>query len=140
MKFYRLLKLIGPIHILAGLMLTSFPFFSKIHQQSIEQIFGTDVSAYPTIFLLSVFGPTIASWGVLFTAVVNQYFKSPTQSTWNVLLVSVLIWVVLDTALCGYYNIYLGVGLNLAVAVIVIYLLFAAKQLIHSGNPTVGKV
>ena len=40
MKIYRLLKIIGPIHVIAGLALTLFPLFSQIHQKSIELIFG----------------------------------------------------------------------------------------------------
>lgn len=134
MKIYRLLKIIGPIHVLAGLVLTLFPFFSQMHQQSIELIFGSGTPSYPTTFLLSVFGPTLASWGVLFTAVVNQYFKNPSQSSWNVLLVSILVWVVLDTSLCAYYNVYLGVGVNLTMAAIVLFLLYGARTLIHSDR------
>ncbi len=139
MKIYRLLKIIGPIHVLAGLALTLFPFFSQVHQQGIELIFGAGTTTYPTIFLLSVFGPTLASWGVLFTFVVNQYFENPSQRTWNVLLVSILMWVVFDTALCVYYEVYLGVGLNLTMAAIVLFLLYSAQSLIHADTPSISK-
>jgi len=134
MKIYKLLKLVGPAHIIAGLALTLFPFLSGIHQGSVDLIFGSQTSLYPTVFLLSVFGPTLASWGVLFTVVVNQYFRIPSQYTWNALVISVLIWVILDTSLCLYYKIYLGVGLNLVAVTVVFVMLLNAKNIFNENK------
>jgi len=136
MAVVTLLKLVGPVHIVAGLALAFLPFFPSLHGYSVDMVFGSGAPRDPTLFLLSVFGPTIASWGILFTALVNQYFKKPEQYLWNILFVSVLVWVVFDTSLCLYYKVYFGAVLNFAVASSILLLLFLSRK--NSASPALN--
>lgn len=122
----RLLSLVGPLHIIAGLLVCMTAFFPGI-QQALAQLAGltgADFSGY----LFAVIGATIASWGVLFCVVVSQYRDYPTKRLWNAMLIAVLVWAPLDTGLSLYYGIYGAVILNSVVVVALIALLFAVRN------------
>lgn len=78
-------------------------------------------------FLFAVLGPTVASWGVLFSAVVRQFIDYPTRRLWNALLLAIVVWAPLDTGLCLYYGVYGGVAVNGLVVVLLLVLLFKVR-------------
>ena len=122
----RLLSLVGPIHIIAGLLVFSTAFFPGI-QRSMAELAGlTDEIFSP--FLFAVFGATIASWGVLFCVVVSQYRDYPTKRLWNAMLIAILVWAPLDTGLCLYYGVYGAAMLNMVVVIVLIALLIAVRD------------
>lgn len=127
-----LLKLVGPVHIVGGITLALLSLIPSLQAPLLASIFGPQIPLEPAIFLVGVFGPTIASWGVLFTAVVIHYFAKPSPQTWWFLLSSIAVWVPLDTLLCWYYGVYLGVWLNLAVTAVLLTLLIRVKSLAYN--------
>ena len=122
----RLLKLVGPAHVAGGLLL-----FASGFSPTAMSLLESSLAASPALdwspFFVAVLGPTIASWGLLFGALVNQFLTAPSTPGWRVLLLSLLLWAPLDTSLCLAYGFYGGVALNLIVFTAVVGLLFAVK-------------
>jgi len=116
---------VGPLHVIAGLALFISAFVPGAQEllASTAKLEG-DLNSP---FLLAVLGPTVASWGVLFTAVVRQFVDYPTRRLWNAMLLSIAVWAPLDTALCWYFGVYGGIVVNSAVAVVLVALLFNVR-------------
>jgi hypothetical protein len=126
----RLLKAVGPVHIVGGLLVFLSGFVPPA-QQMLESLFAVAGGFVWSPFFVAILGPTIASWGVLFAAVVNQFFAAPTPGLWQAMLLSVLIWAPLDTALCLYFGLYGGAIVNAVVVIILLVLLFGVRELAY---------
>ena len=125
----RLLQIIGPAHIAGGIALALLSLVPSVQAPLISAIFSSGAPLEPTIFLVGVLGPTIASWGVLFTALVKHYLVQPSQQTWWYLISSIAVWIPLDTFLCWHYGVYLGVWVNLAVCLVLVFLLIRVRYM-----------
>ena len=123
----KLLRLVGPIHIVAGLLVFTIGFLPNLQDMLMPYFSDGDQTIW-SAFFFSVLGPTIASWGVLFTALVAQFFAAPSIAVWRALLFSVLIWAPLDTALCLKYGILIGVVINSVVAIGLVLLLLSVRR------------
>ena len=121
----KILSWVGPLHIVAGLLLFLTAFLPGL-QTTIATSAGLDGDNFSP-FLFSVFGPTVASWGVLFTAVVRQFIDYPTRRLWNAMALAVVIWAPLDTSLCLYYGVNAGVVANGLVTALLFVLLFKVR-------------
>lgn len=125
----RLLRWVGPLHVLAGLALAACGFFEPLY------VWMTNVVAVRADFIWSPFfasilGPTIASWGILFAYTVSTFYQAPSLVAWRAMLWSVLIWAPLDTALCFKFGFYGGAMLNAAVFLAVVALLISARRIL----------
>jgi len=121
----KILSWVGPLHIVAGLLLFLTTFLPGA-QTTIANSAGLTGENYSP-FLFAVFGPTVASWGVLFTAVVRQFIDYPTRRLWNAMAFAIVVWAPLDTGLCLYYGINGGVVANSLVVVLLFILLFKVR-------------
>ena len=130
----RLLRLIGPLHIAGGLLLFATGFFPSA-QEPIRILLTSDSGPTWSPFLAAVLGPTIASWGVLFTTLANQYVASPTRRLWRAMAWSVAIWAPLDTLLCLRFGAYNAAILNGAVVVALIAILAAVRPMAYRLMP-----
>ncbi|HNP66108.1 MAG TPA: hypothetical protein PKH39_19425 [Woeseiaceae bacterium] len=124
------LKLVGPVHLVGGLLLALTGFVPSA-QAILSSFFPSAGSAAWSPFFVSVFGPTIASWGLLFGILVRQFFEQPNESLWRGLVLSLVVWAPLDTALCIYYGFTTGAILNAIVLLLVGALLMAARKHIN---------
>ena len=129
----RILKLVGPAHIAGGLLLFLSGFVPATHE-FMERAFAPTADLAWSPFFVAILGPTIASWGVLFSALVSQYFSTPTRRLWKALIWSVAIWAPLDTALCLYFGVYAGAILNAAVVIVLVGLLLTVRSLAYALN------
>ena len=127
----KLLLLLALAHVVAGLMLTFLLFAPAAHRMLVATIFGEARTTNDVMFLVSVFGPTVASWGVLFYALTQAFFRSPTRGAWRMLVLSIVIWAPLDSALCIHFGLYVAVGMNLIVALVFLGLLFSVRGLVR---------
>jgi len=129
----KLLKLLALAHILVGLLLPALLFLVPFHEQFLSIIYYAQLPSTKEqdqiIFWLVILGPTIASWGVLFYAVVRQYFLTPSTFLWRCMLAAILVWVPYDSLLCFYNGIYIGVIGNLLIAVLFLTLITRVKGL-----------
>src|SRR6185503_15860118 len=85
----RLLLAIALAHVAVALGLAALPLAPSIHAGLAAVIFGTGKATEEVRFLLAVFGPTIASWGVLFYALVRAFFRNPSKASWWALALSI---------------------------------------------------
>ena len=121
----KILSWVGPLHILVGVLLFLTAFFPEI-QNSIADKAGLTGANYSP-FLFAVLGPTIASWGILFTAVVRQFIDYPTRRLWNALVLAVAVWAPLDIGLCWYYGVIIGAVGDGLVFLLLLVLLFKVR-------------
>ncbi len=121
----KILSWVGPLHVVAGLLLFLTAFLPGAQDYLAGAAGLTDDNYSP--FLFAVFGPTVASWGVLFGVVVRQFIEYPSRRLWNAMVLAVVIWAPLDTSLCLYYGVYGGVVVNALVTVVLLALLFNVK-------------
>jgi hypothetical protein len=125
----RILLTLALAHVVAGGLLALLPFAPSVHIKLVGAIFGEGKASEEVMFLVSVFGPTVASWGVLFFALVKSFFRNPTSGSWWALVLSIAVWAPLDSALCIYYGLYSAVALNAAIAAAFLGLLFSVRSL-----------
>lgn len=126
----RVLAYVGPVHIVGGLLVFFVGFFPATHP-ALESLISTSGEPVWSPFFLGVLGPTIASWGVLFTAVVSQFLSAPTPGLWKTLVWSIAIWAPLDTVLCLYFGVYGGAVLNAVVVAVLIVLLLGVRKMAY---------
>ncbi len=128
----KILLTVALAHVVAGLLLAILPFAPSVHVKLVVAIFGEGKDSEEVMFLLSVFGPTVASWGILFFALAKAFFRNPTTGSWWGLVLSIAIWAPLDSALCMYYGLYSAVALNAAIALAFLALLLPVRGLAYS--------
>ncbi len=124
----RILSYVGPVHIVGGLLLFATGFVPAAHP-ILESLLVSSGDLAWSPFFLSILGPTIASWGVLFTAVVSQFLSNPSHALWKAMVWSVAIWAPLDTALCLRFGVYSGAIINAAVVAALIVLLLNVRKM-----------
>lgn len=127
MTVERLLKLVGPIHVAGGLLLAASGFLPAV-QALFESNFPATEQLVYSPFFVSVFGPTVASWGLLFGILVQHYFAQPSETLWRGLVLALVVWAPLDTALCIYYGFSVGAAINALVFITVVALLLMARK------------
>lgn len=126
----RFLQGIALLHIVAGIcfpLIVKSPSFGFYHEH-LNQSFGiiNENNGQQTLFLISIFGPTIASWGVLFLYIVNSAFSRPNAQAWWFMFSACLVWAPYDSALSILNGVYLNAVINaIAFPVIVVPLLIA---------------
>ncbi len=121
----KILSWVGPLHILGGLLLFLTVFVPDVQVTIATSAGLTDANFSP--FLFAVLGPTVASWGVLFTAVVRQFVDYPTRRLWHAMVLAVVIWAPLDVGLCWYYGVIVGAVADGIVFLLLLALLFNVR-------------
>jgi hypothetical protein len=134
------LQLVAVVHIFAGLLLPFLvwtPLF-KDYNAGLYQTLGLGPAAEnPGInFLIGLFGPTIASWGVLFLYVITIAFKRPDKPGWWAIFFCCLVWAPYDSLLSIQHGIPINAVINLISALTILVPLFMArKYFFESNNP-----
>ncbi|GAA4362686.1 hypothetical protein [Kangiella marina] len=119
-KTEKWLKFIAIIHIIGGVLLP-LVVFTPIATPYFEYLLGTFPQGDLTSmrFLIGVFGPTVASWGLLFYYTVGKAFQSRTTKDWWFLVTAILIWSVLDTM----FSLHFGVTSHFYINALIVLLL-----------------
>ena len=129
-KFF--LQLIAIAHIIGGVLL---PFLVNTsvfatYNTMVYQALGFDTTwTNPEVnFLIGLFGPTIASWGVLFFYVVSSAFKNLDPKGWWAIFLSCVAWAPYDSLLSIQHGIYINALVNLISAAAILTPLFLARN------------
>ena len=129
-KFF--LQLIAIAHIIGGVLL---PFLVNTsvfatYNTLVYQALGFDATrTNPEVnFLIGLFGPTIASWGVLFFYVVSSAFKNLDPKGWWAIFLSCVAWAPFDSLLSIQQGIYINALINLISALAILTPLFMARK------------
>src|SRR5687767_644399 len=95
-KIRLFLQLIAIVHIVGGILLPFlvntqlFSTYNTLVNQALG--FAPTGKNAEINFLIGLFGPTIASWGVLFLYVVNYAFKDLDKRGWWAIFASCILW------------------------------------------------
>jgi hypothetical protein len=138
-SFRIFLQLIALAHIAGGILLpflVNTQLFSTYTTQVNQALgFETTGKIAEINFLIGLFGPTIASWGVLFLYVVTTAFKNPDKRGWWTIFVCCILWAPYDSILSIQREIYINALINLISALTILIPLFMAKKyFFHSSN------
>ncbi len=133
---YRLIQCLAIGHIILGI---SFPFLGQF--AFVNELLLTGMFPYQTLsaetavqasYLITLFGPTVASWGVLMLLLINVYKQSPSLYLWRGMLFAVLIWYIGDTSYSGSHGALGAVFLNSVVAILFVVPLWRLRKLINN--------
>jgi hypothetical protein len=120
------LSIIALGHMMAGIALPFIAFSSifDIYAAAIRESFfgGAPIPPETEAFqrwIVALFGPTVASWGVLMAYVVRAGTRTNDPSYWHALLLSVLAWAPADIAISLIHDFWIHVIVDL-VAIIII--------------------
>jgi hypothetical protein len=70
-------------------------------------------------WIVALFGPTVASWGILMAYVVRAGMRTNEPWPWNALLISLLIWAPADIAISLMHDFWLHVAIDLLVVLVI---------------------
>ena len=127
----RVLLAVSLAHVVAGVLLAALPLAPAVHFNLVAAIFSVDKATEEVLFLVSAFGPTVASWGILFFALVRVFFRKPTNGSWWALVLAIVVWAPLDSALCIHYGLYSAVAVNAVIATVLLALLLGVRGLAY---------
>ncbi len=124
------LKTLAVIHILGGLALPLLVFTSipDSYFLSLETQFPNS-NPESLRFLIGIFGPTVASWGILFYYAIHKAFQARTSKDWWFLVGATLVWVILDTS----YSLHFKILSHLYINSIMLTLILIPLLLVKNG-------
>ncbi|WIO73983.1 hypothetical protein QP938_11865 [Porticoccaceae bacterium LTM1] len=130
------LQIIAIFHIVAGIAL---PFLNQIPavSDSFVASFFPGMVLEPEVakqaaFVVALFGPTVASWGVLFLTLVNSFFAEPNGNKWWGLVLAELLWFVGDSSYATMNGVEVALPYNSVVLVgLLVPLLFARRLIVR---------
>lgn len=110
------LKLVAILHIIGGLLLPMLVLTPLLETYfiGIEQSFPNS-NPESLRFLVGIFGPTVASWALLFFYSVSKAFHSKTFNDWLYLVLALLVWALIDSVYSFYFGIYSHIIINAVV-------------------------
>jgi hypothetical protein len=122
---YLWLQSIGAGHIVLGVGLALrgqsallAPYFDTLLEQ-----FGLPVSDAAARSmgqsLIQLFGPTVASWGLLFCGLIYLYRERGERASKWLIFAALLLWLPLDCLISARHGLYLQVYLNLSVGLLI---------------------
>ena len=131
-KIKIFLQMIAIAHIVGGILLpflVNTPLFAT-YNSLLYQALGFEAAGQNAEinFLIGLFGPTIASWGVLFLYVVSTAFKNPDKKGWWAIFLCCLAWAPYDSLLSIQKGIYINALINLISALAILIPLFMARN------------
>ncbi|HQS57533.1 MAG: hypothetical protein B7Y56_09330 [Gallionellales bacterium 35-53-114] len=70
-------------------------------------------------WIVALFGPTVASWGILMAYLVRAGVRSKEQWPWNGLLLSLIAWAPLDIAISLLHGFWLHVAIDIVAVTLI---------------------
>lgn len=120
------LFIVAVSHIFAGIALPLVAFFSgfEIYSEKIRDAFWGGALVPPEAeafqrWIVALFGPTIASWGVLMAYLVRSAMRTNELWPWNAILLSLLAWAPTDIAISLMRGFWLHVVIDLFVVTVI---------------------
>ena len=133
-------------HIAAGVALPFVAFSSgfDLYAERIRESFWGGALMPPEAeafqrWIVALFGPTVASWGVLMAYLVRAGMRTNDPWPWNALLLSLLVWAPADIAISLMRNFWLHVVIDLVAVLIIVapaLMLRAQKSRKYRIRPT----
>jgi hypothetical protein len=132
---YRWLLLVGLGHVALGVAL-AFAAHLAVTQPYFDYLHASVSSLPPSAefqgllrTMVGLFGPTVASWGVLFCALVVLYRQHGHRLIKPALFAALLVWCALDSAISAHFGLLLHFYLNAVAALSIALPLWALRPL-----------
>ncbi len=110
------LQFVALAHVFGGLMLPFVVQFDLVQPyfRLMAEVFALNPNQDLRMvqFMVGIFGPTVASWGVLFWAVVTQSFDNPTKKSWYVMLAACVVWAFYDSIYSSFFGLWINALIN----------------------------
>ena len=112
----RWLQLVAVVHIMGGLLLPII-----VHIDIVQPYFRFMADTFALNhnqdllflqFMVGVFGPTIASWGVLFFGIVTYAFSQPNKGIWWLMIFACVVWAVYDSVYSSLFGLWINAVIN----------------------------
>lgn len=128
----RFLQIIAVLHVIVGLCfpwIVQSPLFDQ-YRGHLHQVFNIDQdnAEQQALFLMAIFGPTIASWGVLFLFAINCGFAQPSPRAWWFILLACIVWAPYDSILSLIHGVFLNAIINSVAFVIIVVPLLMVRN------------
>lgn len=135
----RFLQVIAILHFMVGLCfpwIVESPLFDY-YKQHLHLAFNTseELSGQQASFLMAIFGPTIASWGVLFLYAVNSGFARPSPQAWWYMFAACLTWAPYDSIFSLRHGIYINAIINAVAFVMMMTPLLLVRKRFFATYP-----
>ena len=100
---------VGLAHALGGVVLIAL--VDMTFMQGYLQYLATALNALPSdhitaAVMLKLFGPTVASWGLLFCLAVDYFYRTGKRVTKWITVCAILLWLLLDSGISASYGLY----------------------------------
>ncbi len=114
------LQLLAVAHIVLGILLPFLASIPAVQTMLVKLMFSglqlPENIAAQASYVIALFGPTVASWGILFLTLVNNYFSNPKNTTWFAMLAAIMVWYIGDTVFSLFNNVSEALYVNSLVA------------------------
>lgn len=141
---YHWLLAVGMGHIVLGICLAfavHFPITDGYFQQLYASTGSTvePPAAYADLLrtMVGLFGPTVASWGVLLCVLVRLYSRHGHAVIKPTLFIALLLWCMLDSGISLYFNLNMHAYLNVAAALSIAIPLFLLRPQARQRKSTI---
>lgn len=135
---YRWLQLMAIGHIIIGLLLPLLGQIDSVRRLLLDAMAPNYILSIPIAehmtYLITLFGPTVASWGVLLLVLTNSYYQQPNKEKWLGLFVAVLIWFIGDSSYSMINGVYSAALLNSVVAMMLLLPIWQLRKLHIAEN------
>ncbi|WP_082805180.1 TIGR01777 family oxidoreductase [Pseudomonas sp. BMS12] len=137
---YRWLLLVGLGHVALGIAL-AFSAHLSLTQPYFDYLYAS-VSSSPasaehqTLLrtMVGLFGPTVASWGLLFCGLIYLYRQHGSPVIKPLIFAALLVWCVLDSSISLYFGLHLHAYLNASAALSIAIPLFFLRPCNRSAQ------
>lgn len=97
-----MIRIVAFAHIILGILLPFLAQTNVVANLLVDEMFiGIALSNEAHLqaaYIISLFGPTVASWGILLFVLSQSFIDSPTKQKWFGLIAAVLVWYIGDSA------------------------------------------
>ena len=126
------LKIVAIAHIIGGLLLPVV-----VHLEIVQPYFRLMADTFALNqhqdllflqFMVGIFGPTIASWGVLFFGIVSYAFSQPNKGVWYLMIAACVVWAVYDSVYSSLFGLWINAVINAIAFLSIVIPLFIVRR------------
>ncbi len=100
--YILIIKIVALTHIALGISLPFLAQTNVVANLLVDEMFiGIALSNEAHLhaaYIISLFGPTVASWGILLFILLQSFIEMPNKQIWLGLIAAVLVWYIGDSA------------------------------------------
>lgn len=128
----RWLQFVAIVHIIMGLLLPII-----VHIDLVQPYFRLMADTFALNhqqdllflqFMIGLFGPTVASLGVLFFGIVTYAFSQPNKGVWWLMILACVVWAAYDSIYSSLFGLWINAVINAIAFVSIVLPLCVVKK------------